>query len=139
MIGWGEFGVTQSGAVVLEAPREKIHDQAFNVGRPGENYRIRTVAEIVESIVPGSKISFAEGAGADPRCYKVDFDKLARILPEFEPAWNVERGVHQLLEAYRRENLTRDELEGDLFVRMQTILRLLREGRLDDDLRWLTA
>lgn len=131
--------VCRAFAVVLEAPREKIHDQAFNVGRPGENYRIRTVAEIVESIVPGSKISFAEGAGADPRCYKVDFDKLARTLPEFEPAWNVERGVHQLLEAYRRENLTRDELEGDLFVRMQTILRLLREGRLDDDLRWLTA
>ena len=68
--------VCRAFAAILVAPRESIHSQAFNVGRQGENYRIRTVAEMVQRAVAGSEVSFAEGAGADPRCYRVDFSKI---------------------------------------------------------------
>jgi len=121
---------------VLEAPRELVHDEAFNVGRVGENHRIRDVAERVRAAIPGSRIGFAEGAGPDPRCYRVDFGKLARVLPACVPSRTLEDGISELVAAYRLGGLRRDDLEGDRFVRVERILRLLREGRLRADLRW---
>ena len=83
-----------SGAflAVLDAPRELVHNEAFNVGASAENYRIREVAEIVEEVVPGARASFAEGGGPDKRSYRVDCSKIARVLPDFEPRWTVRRG-----------------------------------------------
>jgi len=121
---------------VLEAPRELVHDEAFNVGRPGANYRIRDVADRVRAAVPGSEITFAEGAGPDPRCYRVDFSKLARLLPDCMPATSLEEGIAELVAAFRRVGLRREDVEGDRFVRVQRILRLLREGELGPDLRF---
>jgi nucleoside-diphosphate-sugar epimerase len=121
---------------VLSAPRELVHDQAFNVGRIGENHRIREVAERVCAAIPGSRIGFAAGAGPDPRCYRVDFGKLVRVLPEWVPSRTLEEGIGELVRAYRRAGLRRDDLEGDRFVRVERILRLQREGRLRADLRW---
>jgi len=122
---------------VLKAPREVIHAQAFNVGRDGENYRIRTVAEIVNRLVDDSTINFAEGAGGDPRCYRVDFSKIHQSLQEYTPSWDVERGVTQLRDAFASVGMTREDLEGDRYQRIRTILRLLKEERLDSELRWL--
>jgi nucleoside-diphosphate-sugar epimerase len=121
---------------VLEAPRDLVHGQAFNVGRVGENHRIREVAALVGTAVPGSRIEFAEGAGPDPRCYRVDFGKLARTLPQAAPIRTLAEGVGELVAAYRGAGLRREDLEGDRFVRIERILRLLREGRLRPDLRW---
>jgi len=121
---------------VLEAPREAVHGQAFNVGREGENYRIREVAELVKGEVPGSEISYEEGAGPDPRCYRVSFAKLAHRLPRFDPQWSVARGVAQLHAAFREVGLEREDLEGDRYLRIAHVMRLLEEGRLDSDLRW---
>src|SRR5437667_7908293 len=90
----------------LHAPRELVHNQAFNVGRTEENYRIREVAEIVRQVVPGSVVKYAEGGGPDTRCYRVDCGKIARALPEFQPQWTVQRGVEQLYAAYRRHGLS---------------------------------
>ena len=103
-----------SGAflAVLHAPRELVHDEAFNVGASSENYRIRELAEIVEEVVPGARATFAEGGGPDKRSYRVDCSKIARVLPEFEPQWTVRRGVEQLYEAYARNGLTFEEFTG---------------------------
>ena len=121
---------------VLGAPRELVHDQAFNVGRVGENHRIRDVAVRVQAAIPGSRIGIAAGAGPDPRCYRVDFGKLARTLPDSAPSRGLEHGIAELVALYRREGLRHEDLEGDRFVRVERILRLLREGRLGADLRW---
>src|SRR4051812_9922569 len=91
---------------VLHAPRDRIHNQAFNVGRSEENYRIRQIAQIVREVVPGSVVKYADGGGPDARCYRVNCDKISQILPEFQPQWTVRRGVEQLYDAYRREGLT---------------------------------
>jgi nucleoside-diphosphate-sugar epimerase len=124
-------------ACVLTAPRESIHSEAFNVGRNDENYRIGAVAEIVQKAIDGSQITFEEGAGPDPRCYRVDFGKIRRVLPGFEPRWTVPRGVDQLLEAYRRIGMTQEDLEGDRYLRIKHISRLLEEGLIDSELRWV--
>lgn len=131
--------VCRAFAAILTTPRDAIHAEAFNVGAQGENYRIRTVAEMVQKAVPGSEVSFAEGAGADPRCYRVDFSKIARMVPAFRPTWNVERGIIQLRDAYLAVGLTRDDLEGARYSRVKSLLRLLEQGRIDSDLRWRNA
>ncbi|HZS33535.1 MAG TPA: SDR family oxidoreductase [Methylomirabilota bacterium] len=120
----------------LAAPRERVHRQAFNVGATGENYRIRDLAEIVREVVPGSRIERAADGGPDPRCYRVDFGKIGRTLPEFEPRWDARRGAVELLAAYRRGRLAADDYEGPRFKRIDHLRRLLAAGCLDATLRW---
>jgi nucleoside-diphosphate-sugar epimerase len=127
-----------SGAMlaVLDAPRELVHDEAFNVGASAENYQIRDIAQIVEQVVPSARASFAEGGGPDKRSYQVDCSKIARVLPEFTPQWTVRRGAEELYAAYRRNGLTFDEFTGTRFLRINRVRELQEAGRLDDDLRW---
>jgi nucleoside-diphosphate-sugar epimerase len=120
----------------LHAPRELVHDEAFNVGASAENYRIRDLAEIVEDVVPGARASFAEGGGPDKRSYQVDCSKIVRVLPEFEPRWTVRRGVEELYEAYVRNGLTFDEFSGSRYLRIKRVRELQEAGRLDGELCW---
>jgi nucleoside-diphosphate-sugar epimerase len=121
---------------ILEAPRELVHDQAFNIGSSAENYRIRTVAEIVEEVVPDAEASFAAGAGPDKRSYQVDCNKIATVLPASKPLWTVRRGVEQLREAYERNGLTFERFTGSEYLRINRVRKLQEAGRLDDQLRW---
>ena len=95
--------ISRAFVAVLDAPRELVHDEAFNVGRTEENYRIREVAEIVGEVVPDSEVAFADGASPDIRNYRVNCDKIAETLPEFQPQWTVRRGVEELYAAYRAQ------------------------------------
>jgi nucleoside-diphosphate-sugar epimerase len=121
---------------ILEAPRELVHNQAFNVGRTAENYRISEVAEMVREIVPGSEVSFAEGAGPDKRCYRVDCAKLATTLPQLEMHWNVRRGIEQLYQAFKEHGLALEDLTGSRYQRIAHVRSLIDGERLDSDLRW---
>ena len=128
--------ISRAFLAVLDAPRELVHDQAFNVGASAENYRIRDLADIVEDVVPGARASFAEGGGPDARSYRVDCSKIGRALPGFETRWTVRRGVEQLHEAYGRHGLTLDEFLGPRYLRIKRVRELQDAGRLDDELRW---
>jgi nucleoside-diphosphate-sugar epimerase len=121
---------------LLEAPRELVHAEAFNVGRTAENYRIREVAELVHEIVPGSEVTFAEGAGPDLRCYRVDCAKLASTFPDLALRWTVRRGIEQLYQAFRRHGLELEDLTGERFQRIAHVRSLMEAGSLDEDLRW---
>jgi nucleoside-diphosphate-sugar epimerase len=125
------------GAViaVLDAPREAVHNQTFNVGRNDENYRIRDLANIVATIVPGSRVEYAPGGGPDLRCYRVSFDKLARLVPSFRAQWTARRGAEELFEAYKSSGLTAAEVEQGRYVRIAEIRRLQQAGTLDHSLR----
>ncbi len=94
--------ISRAFLAALEAPRELIHNQAFNVGRSEENYRIRDLAEIVKETVPGCEIEFAADAGPDKRCYRADFSRISRVLPAFQPKWDARRGARELYEAYKK-------------------------------------
>jgi nucleoside-diphosphate-sugar epimerase len=121
----------------LSVPRARTHNRAFNVGATEENFRVREVADIVESVVPNSRVEYAPGASADARDYRVDFDHIRQVLPEFLPQWTVRKGVEELYEAYQRHNLTADEFLGGRYVRLAEIKRLQAETRLDEQLRWV--
>jgi nucleoside-diphosphate-sugar epimerase len=128
--------ICRAFVAVLRAPREAVHNQAFNVGSSDENYRVSELAEIVAEVVPSSRIDYAPGGGPDARCYRVDCGKLRRVLPDFELRWNVHRGVEQLVDAYRRHRLTADDIERGKYIRLRRLRELLDEQRLSPDLRW---
>jgi nucleoside-diphosphate-sugar epimerase len=121
---------------VLEAPRELIHNETFNLGQTTENYRVRELAAIVAETVPGSRVVYAPDGGPDTRCYRINCDKIRRVLPGFNPQWTARQGAQELYDAYRAAGLTREDLEGGRYVRINHILRLLKAGQLDGSLRW---
>jgi nucleoside-diphosphate-sugar epimerase len=120
---------------VLEAPRERVFNQAFNVGRSQENYQVRDLANIVQEVIPGSRVNYAPGGGPDPRCYRVDCSKIAAVLPGFKPQWTVRRGVEQLYAAFKKYGLTKEQFQGKYF-RIKHLLELKSNGLLDESLRW---
>ena len=124
---------------IHEAPRELIHNEAFNVGRSDENYRVRDVAEIVRENVQGSTVEFAEGAGPDKRCYRVDFRRIENTLPGFQPTWTVPAGVVELRDSYRRHGLQFSAFNGPEFQRIRCIREMQQLDQLDSDLRWTSA
>ncbi|HWO93875.1 MAG TPA: SDR family oxidoreductase [Dehalococcoidia bacterium] len=129
--------IARAFLAVLAAPRPVVHDQAFNVGRTEENYRISEVADIVRETVAGSVIVYAEGASPDTRNYRVDCQKFARAVPQFQPQWTVRRGAEQLASAYRQHGLTElAELTGSRFQRIKRVRELQDAGLLDAELRW---
>lgn len=127
--------ISRAFTAVLEAPRDLVHDRAFNVGVPGENFRIREIAEIVKETVPGSRIGFADGASPDTRCYKVDCTLLPSVVPSFKPQWSARKGAKELFERYQRIGLTLDEFEGDRYSRIKHVKSLLASGEIDAGLR----
>jgi nucleoside-diphosphate-sugar epimerase len=128
--------ISRAFIAALEAPREVVHDRAFNVGQDAENYRIREVAEIVAAVVPGSAVTFAEGAEPDTRSYRVDFSRIREELPAFEPQWTVRAGAEELYEAYQRHALDEAQFLGSRYTRLKHIGDLQESGRLDGELRW---
>ena len=131
--------ISRAFLAVVEAPREAVHNQVFNVGRTDENFQIRQLAEIVAETVPGCRLDFAEGAGPDTRSYRVDFGKIARVVPAFRPRWTARAGARELYDAYRGSDLKLEEFEGPRYRRIDQIRRLLGSGRLDPSLRWAPA
>lgn len=128
--------ISRAFLAALEAPREAVHGEVFNVGRTDENFQIRQIAEIVGETVPDCEIDFAEGAGPDTRSYRVSFEKIAQRLPAFRPRWTVREGARELYAAYRRSDLKLEDFEGPKYRRIDSLRGLLSSGRLDETLHW---
>jgi nucleoside-diphosphate-sugar epimerase len=128
--------ISRAFIALMEAPRDLVHNQAFNIGRADENYQVRDLAGFVKETVPGCEIEYAGKGGTDPRNYRVDFTKLARTFPNLKLQWTARRGAQELYEAYKAAGLTAAELQGRRFIRLNQLKHLLAEGRLDETLRW---
>ncbi len=118
---------------VLTTAKDKVHNEVFNVGSKNENYRISELADIVKDTVPGSKIEYDPSGGPDKRCYRVSCDKIERVLG-WKTKWTARKGAQELYEAYKKNGLT-DE-QRSRYLRIATITRLLKDGKLDSSLHW---
>ncbi len=127
--------ISRAFLAVLEAEPSKVFNEAFNVGITEQNYQIRELAEIVAAVVPNCRVSFADGAGPDTRCYRVNCDKIRRTLPHFKPQWDARKGAQELYEAYTQSSLTLDEFEGPRYQRIAHIRKLIADRVIDDQLR----
>lgn len=128
--------IIQGMICVLDAPKNAVHNQIFNVGNTSENYRISELAAIVQEVVSGCRIDYAPGGGPDKRCYRVNCDKIQRALPAFKPHWNARKGAQELYEAYRAVGLISEDATSGRYFRIHTIQGLLNAGRLDARLHW---
>ncbi len=128
--------ISRAFLAVLHAPRDVVHNQAFNVGRTEDNYQIHELAEIVRQTVPGCQIEYAKDGGPDRRCYRVDCSKIRRTVPEFQPRWDARKGAEQLYRAYAEIGLCLEDFEGPRYKRIDHIKQLLARGELDSSLRW---
>ncbi len=131
--------ISRAFLAMLEAPRELVHDQAFNIGRAEDNVQVRDIAELVRDAVPGSALSFADGAGPDLRDYRVDFSKLTDTFPDLNLRWGVREGINELIGAYTRHGMTHDDFTSSRFVRLRRIRELLSAGLIDQMLRRQTS
>jgi len=121
---------------ILEAPREIVHNEAFNTGADHLNHRVIELAETAVAAVPGSELEVRSEPSADRRTYRADFGKWARTFPEFRWEWDARRGAKDLAETFRAVGLTPEEFDGDRFIRLKWLRRLMESGRLDASLRW---
>ena len=122
---------------VLDAPWELVYNQTLNVGRTEENYRISDLAQIVTETVPGSRVEYADGGGPDTRCYRVNCEKIGRILPKFRPEWTARKGAQELYDAFRAVGLSAADIQEKRYIRIAQIQRLQQDGVLDESLRWV--
>jgi nucleoside-diphosphate-sugar epimerase len=119
----------------LAAPHEAVAGESFNVGSDGGNYRIREIAEIVARTFPGCALTIGE-SGGDTRSYRVSFAKIRKHLPDFECAWDAERGARQLKAVFERIGLTREMFEAEPYTRLKELKHLRATGQIDERLHW---
>ena len=131
--------ISRAFVSVLKADPDVVHNEAFNIGAPGENYRVRQIAEMVRDVVPNSELRFAEGAAADTRCYCVNFDKAMSKLKHFHPQWTARKGVEECYDAYKKYGVTLEEFEGPKYQRLAHIRKLIAEGAITKDLKFIQA
>jgi len=128
--------VARAFQAVLEAPREVVHNEAFNVGANELNHQIREVGQIVAETVPGCELAVVPRPGADQRTYKADFTKFKRTFSAFDFRWTVRKGADELHTAFQSVGLTHGEFTDKRFTRLNWLQSLLDNGLLDDSLRW---
>ena len=119
---------------VMEAPRDLVHGESFNVGQTKENYRVREVADLVAKIVPNVTVTFAADASPDTRNYRVNCDKIAKVLPAFQPKWTLEAGIRQIYRAYHEAGLTKEQFFSPRYIRLAHVKNLMASGAVDSSL-----
>jgi len=129
--------ISRAFIAVLKADPADVYNQGFNIGVPGENYRVRQIAEMVRDVVPKSELRFAEGASADTRCYCVNFDKAMKKLKFYQPQWTALKGVQECYQAYQQHGVTLEEFEGPRYQRLAHIKMLIHKGTIGEDLRFI--
>ncbi len=128
--------ISRGVIAALESPREKVHNEAFNVGRNSENYQVKELAEFVRQTIPNCDISFAGDASPDLRNYRVNFDKFANTFPDFPLQWSALEGAKSIYESYAKFGLDKDDYEGPKYKRIAQLKNLIETGQLDDTMRW---
>jgi nucleoside-diphosphate-sugar epimerase len=126
--------IARAFVAMIEAPKKVINRQAFNVGKNSENYRVIEIAELVKKAVPECKIEITNEHGKDSRSYRVNFDKIHNLVPEFQPQWTLEKGIQELIEAYKRYDLTFDEFNSRKFIRIKQLKHLIDDEIIDSKL-----
>jgi nucleoside-diphosphate-sugar epimerase len=127
--------IANAVAAVLDAPRERVHNEVFNFGAPGANFQVREIAEIVGDVFPDCEITIG-ATSPDNRSYRVSFDKIHDVLPALHCDWDSRRGAEELLDVFNRVRLTEEDFRSRRFTRLKQIEHLLSSGAIDESFYW---
>jgi len=98
-----------------------VHNKAVNVGANKENFQVRDVGNQVERLVPSAKITYTGEVGADPRNYRVKFEMLGRVLPDFKLQYDLASGMEELHKKMVDHKFSKADFEGEQFVRLRKL------------------
>jgi nucleoside-diphosphate-sugar epimerase len=129
--------ISQAAACALEAPRQAVHNETFNVGDNSENYQVKEIAKVVADTFPGCQLSIGT-RGDDKRDYKVNFDKINTKLPGFKCKWSVKKGADQLLRIFQAIQMSKELFESPSHTRLKRIQQLLATKQIDQDFYWVS-
>ena len=121
--------IARAFVLFAEAPREKIHNQAVNIGANEQNYQVRDVGDAVQRLVPAAKIIYTGEVGPDPRNYRVKFDKLSSLFPDFRLKYNLQTGLEELLKKYQEHQFSQKDFDGDQFVRLRSLKKVVAANK----------
>jgi len=128
--------ISKAFRCVLEAPKDAIHNEIFNVGDTEQNFRVKEIAEIVGDAFPGCKITFGD-SGGDNRSYRVSFDKINNRLPGFSCDYTAQRGAQELYKIFNKIDLDAETFNGRPYTRIKQLKYLLKSNQLNEDLYWV--
>jgi nucleoside-diphosphate-sugar epimerase len=129
--------ISQAAACALEAPRQAVHNETFNVGDNSENYQVKEIAKVVADTFPGCQLSIGT-RGDDKRDYKVNFDKINTKLPGFKCKWSVKKGADQLVRIFQAIQMSKELFESPSHTRLKRIQQLLATKQIDQDFYWVS-
>jgi nucleoside-diphosphate-sugar epimerase len=127
--------ICEAIACALEAPREAVHKQIFNVGDTRENYRVREIAQIVSQTFPGCALTYGAPDG-DQRSYRVSFEKINTRLPNFHCRYDAARGASQLRDLFERIAMTRETFAFRAYTRLRQLEHLIKTRQIDERFFW---
>jgi nucleoside-diphosphate-sugar epimerase len=113
--------IARAFAAFARAPKQVIYNQAVNVGANQENYQVRDVGDQVQRLIPSARVVYTGEVGADPRNYRVKFDRLSRLLPDFRLQYDLASGMEELHRKMVEHGFGKEDFEGDRFVRLRTL------------------
>jgi nucleoside-diphosphate-sugar epimerase len=117
--------IARAFVAFMNAPKQNIHNKAINVGGNRENYQVRDIGNKVQKLIPSAKINYTGEIGADPRNYRVKFDLLNKLLPDFKLQYTLSTGMEELHRKLVDHGFGKNDWIGDQFVRLRTL-----KGRL---------
>ena len=121
----------------IEAPKELLSGQSFNVGIKNGNYTVKELAEAAQRVVPGSKLIFLN-QHTDPRTYKVSFNKILTILKDyFKPEWSLDRGGYELVKYFKDINFSESDFRNEKVNRLMKLEKLISEKKINNRLHWI--
>ncbi len=129
--------IARAFIAVIEAPKEVVNRQSYNVGQSAENFQIKDIAKMVGEVVPGCSVVITGEHGSDSRSYRVNFDKIARELPNFKPQWTLKKGIEEVYEAYKKYGMDSDKFNGRYFIRLKQLQYHIENNHLNEKLFWL--
>lgn len=92
--------VAKAFLTVLEAPRDKVAGEAFNVGSNEQNFQVFQVAQMVRDVVPNTDVIVMPD-NPDKRTYNVEFSKINRVLG-YQTARSPYEGIVEIKQALER-------------------------------------
>lgn len=110
---------------------------AINAGRNENNYQVKDLAEAVSRLIPGTKVSINTDAPPDLRSYKVNFSLFHSLAENYLPQVSLEESIVRLKEGFSRMEFVNKNFRDSPYMRLNTLRRHMKSGKLGQDLRWL--
>ena len=128
--------IARAFIAVIEAPKEVINRKSYNVGQTEENFQIRDIAKLVGEVIPNCEVIITGEHGGDSRSYRVNFDLIAKELPNFKPKWTLKEGIKEVYEAYKKYQMDDEKFNSKAFIRLKELQHLMSTNKINNKLFW---